>query len=139
MVVLPLVLDVLFDDVFVCSNGTHEIASAPKALLLHSMTLSGELIVGTDRRFPFEETQDMGNRVLRRNLEKHMDMVGAGIGFQNLDFFLGCEEAEDFADLDSRVTVEHLLAVFWYNDHVILAVPDHVTLRFEGAHGEWRE
>ena len=81
----------------------------------------------------------MGNGEFWRNLEKHVYVVGAGIGFEDFRFFLGRKLTDDFPDLDSRVTEEHLLAVFWYNDHVILAIPDHMTLRFEGAHGKWGE
>mgnify|MGYP001610670501 CR=1 FL=1 len=139
LVIHPLVLDVLFDDVFIDADGGDEVSSAPEALLLDGMALLGEEIVHTDGTLSFEEAHDVGNRILWWDFEKHVDVVGAGIGFEDLHFFLGSEEAEDFADLRSGVAIEHLLSVFGYNDDVILAIPDHMTLRFEGTHDGGRE
>ena len=131
LIVLPLILDVLSDGVFVDSDCADEVPSAPETLLLDGMTLPGEQIVHTDRTLSFEESHDVGNRKFRGNFEEHVDVVGAGIGFENFCFFLRRKLANNLSDLSSCVAVEHFLAVFGYNDHVILAVPDHMTLRFE--------
>ena len=139
LIVLPLVLDVLPDGFFVCSNGGDKVPSAPEALLLDCMALRGEEIVGSDGTLALEEAHDVCDRVFWRNGEQHVDMIGTGCRFEDLYFFLRRKSAENLADLASRVTKEHLFTVFWYNNHVILAVPDHVTLRFKGAHGKWRE
>ena len=139
LIVLPLILDILADDVFIDAYRGDEVPSAPEALLLDSMTLLGEEIVHADGTFSFEEAHDMGDGILGRDFEEHVNVVGAGVGFEDLHFFLRSEEAEDFADLRSGVAVEHFLAVFGYNDDVILAIPDHMRLRFEGTHDGGRE
>ena len=103
------------------------------------MAFFGEQIVGTDGALAFEKAHDVSHGEFGWNFEEHMDVIGAGCRFEDFHFFLRGKLAEDFSNLRSRVSVENLFAVLWYNDHVILAVPDHVTLRCKGAHGEWRE
>ena len=57
-----------------------------------------------------------------------MDVVGAGVAFENFHFLLLGEFSEDFPNLDSDGSIENFLAVLWYNDHVVFAVPYHMAL-----------
>lgn len=131
LIVLPLILDVLLDDVFIDSNCADEVASTPETFLLNSMALFGEQIVHTDCTLTFEKSHDVGNGVFWRNTEKHVNVIWASIGFDDFYFFLRCEEANDLSYLSPCMTIQNFLTIFWYNDDVILAVPDHMTLRFE--------
>ena len=70
------------------------------------------------------------------DFEEHVNVIRACIRFKDFYFLLGSKVADDLTNLDSGMAVEHLLTIFWYNDDVILAVPDHMTLRFKGAHSE---
>ena len=60
-----------------------------------------------------------------------MNVIWTGICFKNFYFLLRREEAKNLSDLYSCMTIQNFLTIFWYNDDVILAVPDHMTLRFE--------
>ena len=61
LIVLPLILDIFLDDVFIDSDCTDEVASTPETFLLNSMALFGEEIVHTDCTLSFEEPHDMSN------------------------------------------------------------------------------
>jgi len=120
-------LDVLPDDVFIDADGVHEVTSGPEVLLGDS-AFPGEHIVGSDGALAFEEAHDGSDRMLGWDLENHVHVIGAGIAFQNFHFFLFCQFSDDLANLDSDGTVQNFPAVLWYNDHVVFAVPYHMTL-----------
>ena len=102
------------------------------------MSFLAEEIVHSDGTLPLEEAHDVSDGIFWGNAEKHVNVIGAGIRFDDFDFFLRCKIADDLPNFSACVAIEHFLAVFWYNHNVVLAVPDHMTLRFKGAHSEWR-
>ena len=81
-----------------------------------------------DGTLAFEEAHDVGHRMFGWNFENEMDVIWAGVAFENVDFDLFGKFSENLSNLDSYWTVQHLLPVFWYNDHVVFAVPHGVTL-----------
>ena len=127
LVVLPLILNVLSDGVLIDAYGVHKISARPETLL-SDRSFPGEDIVGADGTFAFEETHDVGDGMFGRYFENEVDMIGTGVAFQNFYFLLFGEFSEDFPDLDSDGSIENFLAVLWYNDHVVFAVPYHMAL-----------
>jgi len=63
-----------------------------------------------------------------RNLENHVHVIGTGCSFQYLHFLLFCQLSDDLADLNPDESVEFVLPILWYNDHVVFAVPHHMAL-----------
>lgn len=127
LVVLPLILHVLADRVFVQTDRGDEVSSAPEALLGEG-ALSGEGIVDSDGALPLEEAHGIGDGILGWDAEYHVHVIGAGIALKDFDVFLLCQFSYDFADLDSDRTEQDSLPILWYDDHVVLAIPDHVIL-----------
>jgi len=127
LIVLPLVLDVLLDDVLVDAHRGDEVASGPEGFLGRVSAFPRTLLVDANGRFSFEESHDVGNGVFWRDGDKQMNVVGTGVAFHDLRFFLFCQFSDDFADLDTNGTEEHFLPVFGYNHDVVFAVPHCVT------------
>ena len=127
LVILPLILHILSDDVLIDAYGVHKISARPETLL-GDRSFPCEDIVSADGALPFEETHDVGHGMFGRYFENEVDMIGTGIAFEDVHFLLLSEFSEDFANLDSDGSIENFLAVLWYNDHVVFAVPYHMAL-----------
>ena len=127
LIVLPLILNVFADDILIDPDGIHEVSARPETLL-GERSFPGEYIVGADGTFAFEETHDVCHGVLGRDFEHEMDMIRAGIALQDFYFFLLGEFPDDFSNLDADGSIENFLAVLWYNDDVVFAVPYHMAL-----------
>ena len=128
LVVFILVSHVFPDHLFVDANGGDEVSSAPKVLLLRWCFPLGEFKVCPDGAFAFEEAHDIGNAFSGRDGEDEMNVIGHRVAFENGDVSFFGEFADDLANSLTGKTVELFLPVLWYNDHVVLAVPYHVTL-----------
>lgn len=66
LIVLPLILDVLVDSLFIDADSGNEIAPAPETLLGEG-AFSGEGIVGFDGTLALEKTHGISHRMLGRN------------------------------------------------------------------------
>lgn len=84
--------------------------------------------MGFDSTLPLEEPHDVGHRMFGWDTEHHVHVIGTGVALKHFYFFLFCQFPDDFADLDSDWTVEPVFPIFWYNDHVVFAVPHHMAL-----------
>ena len=84
--------------------------------------------MGFDGTLPFEEAHDVGHRVLGRDFEDQMNVIDARCSFNHLDFLLLGKISDDLSNLYSDWGVEIFLPVFWYNDHVVGAIPYHMAL-----------
>lgn len=127
LIVLPLILNVFSDGFFVHADRGDEVSPAPETLLSES-TLSCESVVYSDSTLALEEPHDIRNGMFGWNSENHMHVIGAGIAFEYFDLFLLREFADNLADLNSHWTIQDFFAVLGYDDHVVLAIPDHVIL-----------
>ena len=128
LIVFPLVLYVLANRLFIGTDGIHEVPSRPEGLLGTPEFTLGTELMNADGTLPLQEAHDEGDRVLGRDFEEKVDVIGTGIAFENLAFSLLGEFSNDLPDLDSDWSVEDFLPVFGYDDDVVLAVPHHVTL-----------
>ena len=127
----PLVLNVLPHDVLIETDCGDGVSSRPEVFGSERAAALGIETVRADGALPFEESDDVGNRVFRWNGDDEVQMIGERIAFDDLAFLLLGELADDFPDLDSGFREEDLLSVFGYNDDVVPTVPFHMTLRFE--------
>ena len=85
----------------------------------------------SDGTLALEKSHDMSHGIFGWDGDKEMQMIWSSSAFEDLAFFLGCQLTDHLADLGSHLAEKDFLAIFWYNDHVILAVPYHVTLCFK--------
>jgi len=60
--------------------------------------------------------------------QDHVHVIGTGITFENLNFFLPSQRSNDFSNLHFDRTVKNFLSAFGYNDHMVFTIPDHVIL-----------
>ena len=127
LVVLPLILNVLPDRLFIDADGGDEVSSAPEALL-GECALFGEHVVGSDGTLPLEKSHDIGHGVFGRNAQHHVHVIGTGIALEDFDVLLFREFSNNLTDGNPDWTEEDSFSVLWYNDHVVLAIPDHVIL-----------
>ena len=97
-------------------------------MLLGERTFLGEKVVHSDGTLSFEEPHDVGHRMFGWNLENHVHVIRASIAFQDFYFFLFCEFSNERSNLDSDWSKENFLAIFWYNDYVVCAIPYYVAL-----------
>lgn len=127
LVVLPLILNVLSDRVFIDAYGGDAVSPRPE-VLLGERTFSGEQVVHFDSALTLEETHDGGNCMLGWDFEHHVQMIGAGVAFEYIYLLLFGEFPNDLSNLHPDRTVEDFFAVFWYDDHVVRAIPYQVAL-----------
>ena len=97
-------------------------------MLLGKRAFPREKIVHPDGTLSLEETHDVGDRVFGWDLENHMHVIRACIAFEDFYFFLFGEFSNDRSNLDSNWSEQNLLAIFWYNDHVVCAIPYYMAL-----------
>lgn len=127
LVILPLVLNVLPNDLLIHTDCGDEIPSAPEALL-GECSFSGKCVMRTNGTLALEKPHDVSPGVLGRDAEDHVHMIGAGIALEDLNVLLFGKLADNFANLNSDWTKQDFFSVLWYDDHVVLTVPDHVIL-----------
>ena len=120
-------MDVLSDHVFIQANGGDTVSSRPE-VFLSEWAFLGEKIVHPDGALPFEETHDVRHRMLGWNLKNHVHVIRASITFQHFYFFLLGQFSDEFSNLDTDRPEQDFLAIFWYNDHVVCAIPYYVAL-----------
>lgn len=63
-----------------------------------------------------------------------MHVVRHQVPFQQRHALLPAQVAQDLAQLPPQLPVQHATPVFWYDHHVILALPPDVGLRFPFMH-----
>ena len=97
-------------------------------MLLGERAFLGKKVVHSDGTLAFEEAHNVRNRMFGWNFENHVHVIGAGIAFQDFHLFLFCQFSDDLSNLNSDWSEENFLAIFWYNDHVVCAIPYYVAL-----------
>ena len=128
LVILILISHVVSDHLFIDSYRGDEVSPAPEVLLLGWCLPVGEFKVGPDGTLPFQEAHDIGHTFSGRDGEDEMDMIGHRMAFENSDMPFLCKFSDDLANPLAYESVQFLLSIFWYNDHVVLAVPHDMTL-----------
>ena len=69
-----------------------------------------------NRALSFDVTDDLSYRILGRDRDIHMDMIGAYMPFQNLTLTLPCQFPYHFPKVLTDVTIQRLPATLRYPD-----------------------
>ena len=120
---LLLIPDVLSNDGFIEPDGTHAVPSGPEMEPCEGAHTPQIFAVNADRRFSFQPADRIGHTVLRRNAHTEVHMIRHRMAFDPLDAHLVTEFPEDLADIFPERAKDCLLAVFWYDDNVVSAIP----------------
>src|ERR1044071_5978580 len=90
--------------------------------------------VNADRRFPFQPADRIGHTVLRRDAHTEVHMIRHRMPFDQLDVHLGTEFPQNLTDVFPECAKDCLLAIFWYDDNVVSAIPPDMALRLPFSH-----
>src|SRR5574338_469211 len=134
LVLLLLVLDVLADHGFIAADRRYEVPAGPEvlprevalALPIHPRQM--------DRALALDEADHLRNRVLRRDRDHHVHVVGHQVPFHDLALLLRCKLAKYLPEVLAQLPVQGPTAALRDKDHVIFAVPCRVAQTFELVH-----
>lgn len=122
-VFLLLVPDVLTDDRFVSPYGRDEVAARPE-MLTHEVALPlAERPRDVDCALALDVPDDLRDRILRRDRDHHVHVVGHEVPFLDAALLLLRKRPEDRTEVPAQLSVEHLAPAFWDEDHVVFALP----------------
>ena len=93
-----------------------------------------QLAMNPNRTFPFDETDDVRDRILRRDSQAHVDVIGHRMALQHFHTFLLTQSPKNLSDGTSEFPVNHFFAILWDEHHMILALPTDVRQRFKLFH-----
>jgi len=82
----------------------------------------------------FQKSNDERDRILRRNLQAHVDVVRHRVPFQNLHSFLLTEVPQNATYRSPELAINHLSAILWDENYVVLALPTNMRQRFKVFH-----
>ena len=123
LVLLQLIFNVLLDFLFVFSYRIHEVSPGPEmpiAILVLQICMSVE---NHKTAFSFEISHDVGNAVLRWKTYQHMDMVRAGLRFNDFNTFLFAQLAQYLTYILFDLTVNYHSPIFRCKHHMVLTSP----------------
>ena len=118
-----LLLDVLADRFFVPAYSGYKISSGPEALAGEVFLSPKKRPCNVDGALAFDVTHHLSNRVLGRNRDEHVNMVGHEVAFQYLALPLPSQLPEDLTQIFAKLLEEDFPPAFWNPYHMVLAVP----------------
>ena len=122
LVLLQLIFNVLLD-FFVLSYRIHEVSPGPEmpiVILILQICMSVE---NHETALSFEISHDVGNAVLRWKTYQHMDMVRAGLRFNDFNTFLFAQLAQYLPYILFNLTVNYHSPIFRCKHYMILTSP----------------
>lgn len=123
LVLLQLIFNVLLDFLFVLSYRIHEVSPGPEmpiAILILQICMSVE---SHETALSFELSHDVGNAVLRWKTYQHMDMVRAGLRFNDFNTFLFAQLAQYLPYILFDLTVNYHSPIFRCKHYMVLTSP----------------
>ena len=121
-----LVADVLSDRCLIQADCAHAVTSRPESTTTnHAARLLAEAH-HLRRALPFQQTNDMRDRVFRRYLQAQVNMIPAGMPLDDVNAFDTRPFLDRLDDNCSFVPVEFLPAALRNPDHVVLTVENGV-------------
>jgi hypothetical protein len=114
--------DVLADLLQLEPDGGHGLTTGPEMLLREVPLLAAPSGYG-DSALPFEKTDHRSHRELGGNRYTHMHMVRHQVSLQNLALFLPGQCVEDFSQLPTRLSKQHLAPSLGDEHDMVFAVP----------------
>jgi len=70
-----------------------------------------------------QETDDMGDAILRRHTQTHVDMIGHQMPFKDIDAYLPAQIQQNRSNLFSHLAIQLLLTILRHKQHMVFAVP----------------
>ena len=114
--------DVLADLLQLEPDGGHGLTTGPEMLPREVPLLAAPSGYG-DSALPFEKTDHRSHRELGGNRYTHMHMVRHQVSLQNLALFLPGQRVEDFSQLPTRLSKQHLAPSLGDEHDMVFAVP----------------
>ena len=99
--------DVLADLLQLEPDGGHGVTTGPEMLPREVPLLAAQSGYG-DSALPFEKPDHRSHRVLGGNRDTHMHVIRHQMAIQNLALFLPGQSVEDFSQLPTRLSKQHL-------------------------------
>jgi len=127
-------LDVVPNALFVSTDGRDEEATSPKALAAEVPLPLPIRPRDMNRALPLDEADDLRHRVLGRNRNQHVRVVGRHVSRLNFTLLLKRQPAEHVPQFSPDLTVDHLSAILRNEHHVVLALPLGVVQRLGFLH-----
>src|SRR5262249_49676207 len=115
--------DVLTDHAFVSPDGRHEVPSGPEMLPYEVPLPLHERPRDVDRALALAVPDDVRDRVLRRDRDHHVHVVGHEVPLLDPAFLLLRKRPEDLAQMATQLAVEHLPPALRDEHDVVLALP----------------
>ncbi len=105
------------------TDGGDVIAAGPEVLAGEIAASPTVFSCDLDGAFALEVAHDVGNGVLRRDAEAHVDVIWHEMPLDDLRFLVPGEFVQDFAEMPSKRAENALLPPFRDKNHMIFAVP----------------
>jgi hypothetical protein len=117
-----LLADVTADCFFLKTDGRASRSAGPE-MLTREVALSALQPGHRDCALALEKTDDGRDRIFRRDLHHHRDVVGDQMSFNDSTLFLPCQFVKDQLQLRAQFPIEYLAATFGDKHDVVLANP----------------
>ena len=115
--------DVLADDGFVPPDGGNEVPPRPEVLADEVPLPLAERPRDVNRALALDVPDDLRDRILRRDREHHVHVVGHQVPLLDAAFLLLRKRPEDRPEVAAQLSVEHLPPAFRNEHDVVLALP----------------
>jgi len=126
--------DVLADSYFVPTYGRYEVATCPEVLPDEIALLLQILPRDLDRALAFDVADHLRHRVLRRDRDQHVHVVGHQMPLLDGTPLVLRKRSQELTDMSTQRSVENLAPIFWNEHDVVLALPLRVVQRFVVIH-----
>ena len=134
LLLLLLVPDVLPHHLLISPHGTDAVPSCPAMEPGDIAYPPSILPVKTDGRCPFQPAHRIGHTIFGGNTQTKMHMIRHRMAFDSLDAHVVTEFPEDLADIFPERAKDCLLAIFWYDNNVVSAIPPDMALVLPFSH-----
>jgi len=137
--VQPLVLLLLFPDVFadyrlIATDRRDEVPARPE-VLPHEVALALPIHpCQMNRALALDEADHLRHRVLRRDRDHHVHVIGHQVPFHDFALLLRGQLAKHLPKVPTQLCVQRPAPTLRDENHVILAVPCRVAQTFELVH-----
>ena len=129
-------LDVFSNAFLVPTDSAYAVPPRPKAPAEQSASCLQNVPVDSDCALALQKSNRVGNAVLRRNTQQHMNMVWHRFPFQKLDTPLLTQLSKYLPNSLANLPVKNFSAILRNDHHMVLAFPLHVCLTLPILH-EW--
>ena len=122
-----LISDVFPDRFFILADRRDPVASYPE-VLSPKIRPTTQIVPGyVDGTLPFDVPNNLGNRILRRNLDQHMHVIRPQVSLLDHTFSLTAQIPKHLSKVLPKLQVERLPPILGNPHNVILAIPNCVT------------